>query len=108
MDNFRTVAFSAFVRKYNHCNKVADRVMIITDGAVYKLDGAKGKFKNMKRTVAIKDITSLSVSPGKDQLIIFHSDQANDLIVALQGERDPLKEDRVGEVVGIVCKRYQE
>lgn len=107
-DSFRGVLFSAFVKKFNHCNKTADRVIIITDGAVYKLDGAKTKFKNLKRTIAIKDLTAISVSPAKDQLIIFHSDGGNDLLVALQGERDNLKEDRIGEVIGVVCKRFLE
>lgn len=48
------------------------------------------------------------MSPGRDQLIIFHSHQGNDLLIALQGEDYALKEDRIGELVGIVCKRYQE
>lgn len=53
-------------------------------------------------------LTSLSISPGKDQLIVFHSPQHNDLVVSLMGEHTPLKEDRIGEVVGLVCKKYYE
>ncbi|XP_058815475.1 unconventional myosin ID [Topomyia yanbarensis] len=107
-DNFRAILFSAFVKKFNKCNKSADRAIIVTDGAIYKLDGAKNKFRNMKRTVAIKEITSISVSPGRDQLVVFHSHHNNDLVVVLQGEHQPLKEDRVGEIVAHVCKRYYE
>lgn len=107
-DNFRAVLFSAFVKKFNKCNKSADRAVIVTDGAIYKLDGAKNKFRNMKRTVAIKEITSISVSPGCDQLVVFHSHHNNDLVIALQGEHHSLKEDRVGEMVAHVCKRYYE
>jgi myosin-1 len=107
-DNFRGVLFSAFVKKYNHCNKSAERVIIITDGAIYKLDNSKNKFKNLKRTMAINELTGISISPGKDQLIIFHSDGGNDLIVSLQGEHEQLKEDRIGEVIGVVNKRYYE
>lgn len=62
----------------------------------------------MKRSIQIKDLTHMTVSPGKDQLIIFHSPDNNDLIVHLQGEMNLLKEDRIGEVVGIVCKKYLE
>lgn len=50
----------------------------------------------------------MSVSPGKDQLIVFHSPKENDLVVALQGEDNPLKEDRIGELVAIVAKRFFE
>ncbi|XP_055591962.1 unconventional myosin ID [Uranotaenia lowii] len=107
-DNFRTVLFSSFVKKFNKCNKSADRAIIVTDAAIYKLDGSKNKFRNMKRTVAIKEISAISVSPGRDQLVVFHSHHNNDLVVALQGEHQPLKEDRVGEIVAHVCKRYFE
>ncbi|KAL1403032.1 hypothetical protein pipiens_005835 [Culex pipiens pipiens] len=58
-DNFRAVLFSAFVKKFNKCNKSADRAIIVTDGAIYKLDGPKNKFRNMKRTVVIKEASSL-------------------------------------------------
>uniref|UniRef100_A0A182MQJ1 Myosin motor domain-containing protein n=1 Tax=Anopheles culicifacies TaxID=139723 RepID=A0A182MQJ1_9DIPT len=105
-DHFETIVFSAFVKKFNKCNKSADRAIIVTDGAIYKLDGAKNKFRNMKRTVPIKEITSISVSPGRDQLAVFHSHHNNDLIVSLQGEHQPLKEDRIGELVAHVVRRY--
>ncbi|XP_055542171.1 unconventional myosin ID [Wyeomyia smithii] len=107
-DNFRAVLFSAFVKKFNKCNKSADRAIIVTDGAIYKLDGANNKFRNMKRTVSIREITSISVSPGRDQLVVFHSHHNNDLVVVLQGEHQPVKEDRVGEIVAHVCKRYYD
>lgn len=107
-DNFRVVLFSSFVKKFNKCNKSADRAIIVTDGAIYKLDGPKNKFRNMKRTVAIKEISSISVSPGRDQLVVFHSHHNNDLVIALQGEHHPLKEDRIGEIVAHVSKRYYE
>lgn len=53
-------------------------------------------------------MAGISVSPGRDQLIVFHSPKGNDLVVALQGESNPLKEDRIGELVGLVAKRYFE
>lgn len=107
-DQYKTIMFSAFVKKFNKCNKSADRSVLVTDAAVYKLDGTKNKFKNMKRSIAIKEITGISVSPGRDQLVVFHSHHNNDLIINLQGEHTQLKEDRVGEIIGHVCKKYFE
>lgn len=56
-DNFKTVLFSSFVKKFNKCNKSADRAIILTDTGVYKLDGCKNKFKNMKRSIGIKEVS---------------------------------------------------
>lgn len=53
-------------------------------------------------------LTGISVSPGRDQLIVFHSPKGNDLVVVLQGESSPLKDDRIGELVGLTAKRYYE
>lgn len=53
-------------------------------------------------------LLGISVSPGRDQLIVFHSPKENDLVIALQGEDNPLKEDRIGELVAIIAKRYFE
>lgn len=107
-NEFTAVLFSAFVRKFNRFNKSADRAVVITESAVYKLETVKGKFKKMKQSLALRELSGLSVSPGRDQLVIFHTPHGNDLIVALQGEDHALKEDRVGELVGLVCKQYTE
>uniref|UniRef100_A0A1A9WM81 Myosin motor domain-containing protein n=1 Tax=Glossina brevipalpis TaxID=37001 RepID=A0A1A9WM81_9MUSC len=107
-EGFRSVLFSSFSKKINKHNKQADRAFIITDGAIYKLDGAKNKFKNLNRSIAIKELTSISISTGRDQLIAFHCPSNNDLVFALQAENGTLKEDRIGELVGIVCKRYHD
>lgn len=56
LDNFKTVLFSSFVRKFNHCNKMSDRAIIITENAIFKIDGEKNKFKDMKRSIAIKEV----------------------------------------------------
>lgn len=45
------------MKKINRFNKMADRVIIVTDSAIYKLDGCKKKFKNMKKAVHIKDVS---------------------------------------------------
>lgn len=58
-DQLRFVQFSAFVRKFNKCNKMADRAIILTDDSVYKLDSCKNKFRNMKQSICIKDVRIL-------------------------------------------------
>lgn len=57
----------------------------------------------MKKGIPIAEITGLSVSPGEDQLIIIHSNRGNDFIVSITA-----KEDRVGELVGILSTRYNQ
>ncbi|XP_052851053.1 unconventional myosin ID isoform X2 [Drosophila gunungcola] len=108
MIQIRQVLFSAFAKKINQCNKQKNRAFIVTDSTIYKLEGIKRKFHDMKRSIGIRELTSISVSPGRDQLIVFHSPKNKDLVFSLQGEHTPLKEDRIGEVVGIVCKKYHD
>lgn len=57
----------------------------------------------MKKGIPIAEITGLSVSPGEDQLIIIHSNRGNDFIISITA-----KEDRVGELVGILSTRYNQ
>lgn len=47
----------------------------------------------------------MSVSPGQDQLVVIHSNRGNDFVVTLKPTNDP-KEDRIGELVGVVSTRY--
>ncbi|KAH8328088.1 hypothetical protein KR067_003900 [Drosophila pandora] len=107
-ESFRQVLFSGFVKKFNQHNKQADRAFIVTDSTIYKLDGIKKKFRDLERSIAIRELTAISVTPGRDQLIVFHSPKNKDLLFALHGEHTTLKEDRIGELVGIVCKKYHD
>lgn len=101
--HFSNVLFSSYVTKFNKFNKVAERVMLVTDQAVFKLDCEK--FRNMKEGVAIGDLTGLSVSPGADQLIVLHCPGGNDLVVSLHSSK---QDDRIGECVGVICHRYSQ
>ncbi|XP_069680956.1 unconventional myosin ID isoform X2 [Periplaneta americana] len=98
------VLFSSYIQKTNRFNKCADRALLVTDSAIYKLETKK--FKAMKKGSPIHEVTGLSLSPGRDQLLVIHSNKGNDLVVALNTE--PSHEDRVGELVGILCNRYQQ
>lgn len=99
--HFGKVLFSSFVTKFNKFNKCAERVILVTDQAVYKLDSLK--FRNMKEGTNISDITGLSVSPGQDQLIVVHCVGGNDLVVSLHSLK---QEDRIGELIGVLCSAY--
>lgn len=99
---FGTVLFSSFVTKFNRCNKCSERVLLVTDQFIFKLDNAK--FRNLKKGIPLTDLTGISVSPGQDQLVVFHTPYGNDLVVSLHNTK---QEDRVGEVVGLVCNRYE-
>ncbi|XP_058800038.1 unconventional myosin ID [Phymastichus coffea] len=98
-DHFKTILFSAFIKKTNKFSKQADRVLVVTEQALYKLESSK--FKNMKKVMNIADITGLSVSPGRDQLIIIHSNHGNDFIASIV-----TTEDKVGELVGVLSNAY--
>ncbi|KAK7866208.1 hypothetical protein R5R35_001420 [Gryllus longicercus] len=124
-DKFQKVLFSSFVLKTNKFNKCADRALLVTDIYIYKLDNTK--FKSMKKGFHISEsrasppthlsslpspcvyyltkITGLSLSSGRDQLIVIHSSKGNDLVLSLQC---PEGEDRVGELLGTICDRFYQ
>ncbi|XP_037090493.1 unconventional myosin ID-like [Pollicipes pollicipes] len=99
-DKFQKIMFSGLVRKFNRNNKMAERAIIVTDTSIYKLDS--NKFKCLT-SHAIADVTGVSVSPRSDQLVVLHLRGGNDLVVALLSNK---AEDRVGELVGVVCRQY--
>ncbi|KAF5295154.1 hypothetical protein FQR65_LT10542 [Abscondita terminalis] len=99
--HFQNILFSSYVTKFNKFNKCAERVLLVTDKYVFKLDSIK--FKNMKDGISIDALTGLSVTPGQDQLIVLHSPGGNDLVISLHGAT---KDDHVGELVGILCNQY--
>lgn len=82
---------------------MAERVILVTDNEIFKLDCEK--FKNMKEGMSFNKLTGISVSPGQDQLIVLHCQDGNDLVVSLRCDK---REDRIGECVGIICNRYYQ
>ncbi|XP_025831898.1 myosin-IA isoform X2 [Agrilus planipennis] len=99
--DFQEVLFSSFVTKFNKFNKCAERVLLVTNRYIFKLDCAK--FKNMKEGIPFTDLTGLSVTPGQDQLIVMHCRGGNDFVVSLYSN---LKEDKIGELVGLLCNQF--
>nr|CAD7591668.1 unnamed protein product [Timema genevievae] len=100
-DHIKKVLFSSYIRKTNRFNKAADRVLLVTDSAIYKMDATK--FKPMRKGSPIQEVTGLSVSPGRDQLLVIHSSKGNDLVVSLVTAHN---EDRVGELVAVLSSLY--
>lgn len=103
-DRFQNVLFSSFALKTNRHNKSADRAVLVTDNNVYKID--TNKFKPMKKGLPINQITGISISPGIDQLIVIHSNLGNDLVLSLH--LNQIKDDLVGELVGVLLTRYHQ
>ncbi|XP_050418381.2 unconventional myosin-Id isoform X2 [Patella vulgata] len=103
-DGFSRVLFSSFVKKVNKHNKTADRALLITDKYIYKLDQKK-KFKPMRKGIPLIEITGLGLTPESDQLIVIHLSGGNDLVLCLMNNK---KEERVGELVGILCSHWQK
>uniref|UniRef100_A0A6Q2Y4K7 Myosin ID n=1 Tax=Esox lucius TaxID=8010 RepID=A0A6Q2Y4K7_ESOLU len=96
-DKFMRVLFSCNVRKINRFHKAEDRAIFITDRHLYKMDPVK-QYKPMKN-IPLYNVTGVSVSPGKDQLVVFHTKDSRDLVVCLQGMTPP-GDSRIGELVG--------
>lgn len=103
-DKFMRVLFSCNVRKINHFHKVEDRAVLITDRHLYKMDPQK-HFLAMKST-PLYNVTGVSVSPGKDQLVVFHTKDSKDLVVCLQG-MVPAHDSRIGELVGTLLSHFK-
>ncbi|GFO41945.1 unconventional myosin-id-like [Plakobranchus ocellatus] len=103
-DGFHKVLFSSFVKKTNKFNKTADRGLVLTDKFIYKVD-VKKKFKPMGKGTPMTEITGMTVTPGKDQLAIIHLNGGNDLVLCLE---NPAQEERVGELVGVVCSHMHK
>ncbi|XP_014404317.1 PREDICTED: unconventional myosin-Id [Myotis brandtii] len=51
-------------------------------------------------------LTGLSVSNGKDQLVVFHTKDNKDLIVCLFSKQ-PTHENRIGELVGVLVNHFK-
>lgn len=75
-----------------------ERAIVLTDKFLYKLDPKKS-FHVRKTGIPIDEITSLSVTSGREQLIVVHLVSNHDLVFYMH-----TKTDRVGEFVGYMAK----
>jgi myosin-1 len=79
-----------------------ERAIILTDKYIYKSD-PKRNFQMKKSGIIIDDVIGLSLTPGKEQLIVIHLISNNDLVFYME-----TKNDRVGELVGYMMKLKQK
>ncbi|OXB56645.1 hypothetical protein ASZ78_003936 [Callipepla squamata] len=97
-------AENTMLRRVNRFSKVEDRAIFITDRHLYKMDPTK-QYKVMK-TIPLYNLVGLSVSNGKDQLVVFHTKDNKDLIVCLFS-KEPPNDNRVGELVGVLASHFK-
>ncbi|MEJ1274400.1 hypothetical protein NN561_005284 [Cricetulus griseus] len=103
-DGFGTVLFSSHVRKVNRFRKSRDRALLLTDRHLYKLE--PGRQYRVMRAVPLDVVTGLSVTSGRDQLVVLHAQGYDDLVVCLHRSQPPL-DNRIGELVGMLAAHCQ-
>ncbi|XP_065601073.1 unconventional myosin-Ig isoform X2 [Cyrtonyx montezumae] len=99
--HFGAVLFSSHVRKINRFNKSRDRAILITDQHLYKMEPQK-QYRVM-REVPLSTVTGLSVTSCGVQLVVFHTQSHDDLAVCLH-KMQPRRDERVGELVGVLLE----
>ncbi len=84
-DKFRQVLFSSRILKATpgSAGKCAERSILVTETSIYKLDGPKGSFKNMKSGIPLSSVRGITITPGNDQLVVIHLSTDRDMVVAL-------------------------
>ncbi|XP_064410637.1 unconventional myosin-Ig [Latimeria chalumnae] len=102
---YNFVLFSCHIRKFNKYYKSEDRAILITDKHIYKLNPKK-QYKMMK-SIPLDYVKGLSVTTGKDQLVVFHTVNCDDLVVCLQ-KMNPVNENRIGELVGVLVEFFKQ
>ncbi|XP_021066845.1 unconventional myosin-Ig [Mus pahari] len=103
-DGFGSVLFSSHVRKVNRFRKSRDRALLLTDRHLYKLE--PGRQYRVMRAVPLDAVTGLSVTSGRDQLVVLHAQGHDDLVVCLHRSQPPL-DNRIGELVGMLAAHCQ-
>ncbi|XP_039752928.1 unconventional myosin ID [Pararge aegeria] len=106
--NVGKALFSCRIHKFNRYNKLAERCLLVTESAIYKLDAAS--FKPLKKPTPITEVGAVRVMSGEAQLVVISVPSArNDLVMGLVSARpDPpgASPDLVGELVGVLAHRY--
>ncbi|XP_058152650.1 unconventional myosin-Ig [Dasypus novemcinctus] len=103
-DGFGAVLFSSHVRKVNRFRKSRDRALLLTDRHVYKLE--PGRQYRVMRALPLRAVTGVSVTSGRDQLVVLHARGVDDLVVCLH-RTQPERDNRVGELVGVLAAHCQ-
>lgn len=88
------ILFTSYCIKVNRHNKAEDRIIVLTENTIFKLNHS---FKEMK-AIPLTKVQGVALSPGKDQLVIIRI-PGNDLVVCLHNDK---QENRVSELIGLL------
>nr|XP_049693916.1 unconventional myosin ID [Helicoverpa armigera] len=100
--------FSCRVHKFNRYNKLAERCLLITESAIFKLDA--NTFKPLKKPTAITEVGAIRIMSSDVQLVVISIPSAkNDLVVGLVAPHNNQTggtADLVGELLGVLVNRF--
>lgn len=116
-----SLLFSSYIVKTNQHSLDHIYGLAVTNNHIVKVDFDSN---TVTRLVDIRDIGSISVTPGVDQLVAIHTNKADDLVFAFctlkETARAITSSDtptvdppelhcaRVGELVTLLCKQYHK
>ena len=83
--------------KINKFKKTSDRLLLISEKKIYKLDDKKSK---VMRGENLSDVVGLSCGTKDDQLVVIHMKNKNDLVACLTS---PEGQDWVGELTAVIA-----
>ncbi|XP_030023983.2 unconventional myosin ID [Manduca sexta] len=99
--------FSCKIHKFNRFNKAAERCLLVTDSAIYKLDAHS--FKPLKKPTPITDVGAIRIMSTDVQLVVISIPSAkNDLVVGLVVPQPAAHRQARprGELLGVLANRY--
>ncbi|XP_050350879.1 unconventional myosin ID [Nymphalis io] len=106
--NIGKALFSCKIHKFNRYNKLAERCLLITESAIYKLDA--NSFKPLKKPTPITEVGAVRVMSSEAQLVVISVPSArNDLVVGVvppTPEPPTAAADLLGELIGVLAHRY--
>lgn len=70
------------------------------------MEGGTARLGIRTLDLAHSQVTGLSVTSGRDQLVVLHARGRDDLVVCLHRARPP-QDNRVGELVGVLAAHCQ-
>jgi len=91
------IIFSCRMIKINKFKKQTDRLLVVSEKKLYKVDAAKIK---VMREEGLEQVTGISCGSGDNQMVVLHMLNKNDLVVCLDA---PVGEDRVGELTAVLA-----
>jgi len=96
-DRANNLVFSCRMLKINKFKKQTDRLLLISEKKIYKVDSAKIK---VMRDEELDAVVGLTCGSKDNQLVVIHMRDKNDLVVCLNV---PEGEDRVGELTAVLA-----